>query len=167
VEELSVLPAATLLMDGSEPDSTAKGEPAQGRADLVGCAREGGADAVIQHGVPGDPEHAVLLAPQPRAKPMTSPAMGRLSGGPCRAGVAVTVMDGRAPLPMVEVCQGVRPTALPPSRWAPAVVVRTTPADGSRARPASSRLSPWWSWLSRTASIGGRSAMATAGPVVL
>src|SRR6266545_749088 len=106
---------------------------------------------------------------QRSAKPMTSPVMGRLSGGPCRAGVAVTAMDERprSPDPMVVVCQGVRPTALPPSRRAPAVVVRTMPADGSSARPASSRLSPWWSWVSRTASIGGRSAAATAGPVVL
>ena len=54
-----------------------------------------------------------------------------------------------------------------PSRWAPAAVVRTTPAAGSRARPAVSGVSPWWSWLRRTASIGGRSAMAIAGPVSL
>jgi hypothetical protein len=47
---------------------------------------------------------------------------------------------------------------------APAVV-RTTPAAGSRAWPAVSRLSPWWSWLSRTASIGPRSAGVIAGPV--
>jgi hypothetical protein len=38
--------AATLFMDGSEPDSTAKGELAQDRADLVGCAREGGFDGL-------------------------------------------------------------------------------------------------------------------------
>jgi hypothetical protein len=46
------------------------------------------ADAVVQHGVAGDPQGPVRLAFQPRAKPMTSPAMGRLSGGPCRQGVA-------------------------------------------------------------------------------
>jgi hypothetical protein len=56
---------------------------------------------------------------------------------------------------------------LPPSRLAPGVVVRTAPAEGSRARPVVSRLSPWWSWLSRTTSIGPRSAAATAGPVSL
>jgi hypothetical protein len=38
--------AATLFMDGSEPDSTAKGELAQDRAELVGCAREGGFDGL-------------------------------------------------------------------------------------------------------------------------
>jgi hypothetical protein len=45
----------------------------------------------------------------------------------------------------VVATHGWRPRALPPSRPLPAVVVRTTPAAGSRARPALSRLSPWWS----------------------
>ena len=33
--------------------------------------------------------------------------------------------------------------------------------------PAGSRLSSWWSWLSSTASIGGSSDAAMAGPVSL
>ena len=38
---------------------------------------------------------------------MTSPVMGRLSGGPCRAGVAVTSIDGRSRrVQIVVVCQG-------------------------------------------------------------
>src|SRR5215207_3518825 len=91
--------------------------------------------------------------------------MGRLSGGPWRQGVAVTSMIGFPGASSRVVAHGWRPRALPPSRLAPAAVVRTTPAAGSRARPAVSRLSPWWSWLSSTASTGPRSAAATAGPV--
>jgi hypothetical protein len=39
--------------------------------------------------------------------------------------------------------QGDSPRAPFPSRFAPDAVVTTTPADGSSARPAASRLSPW------------------------
>ena len=40
--------------------------------------------------------------------------------------------------------------------------------DAGRALlPASSRLSPWWSWVSSTASTGPTSAAATAGPATL
>jgi hypothetical protein len=53
------------------------------------------ADAVGQHGVAGDPQDSVLLALQPNAKPTTSPAIGRLSGGPWRHRVAVTWIVGR------------------------------------------------------------------------
>ncbi|MFF5362872.1 hypothetical protein ACFY4I_26355 [Streptomyces scabiei] len=56
---------------------------------------------------------------------------------------------------------------MPPSRRAPDGVVSTVRAPGSRARPASSRLSPWWSWVSSAASIGGSSAAGSAGPAVL
>ena len=61
------------------------------------------------------------------------------------------------------VSQARSPRAAPPRRRAPAAVVTTTPADGSSARPASSRLSAWWSWLSSTTSTGSTSAAATAG----
>ena len=61
--------------------------------------------------------------------------MGRLSGGPWRQGVAVTWMAGRPGASSRVVAQGWRPRALPPSRRAPSVVVRTTLAPGSRARP--------------------------------
>src|SRR6185312_11758619 len=44
---------------------------------------------------------------------------------------------------------------------------RTVPADGSNLRPASSRLSPWWSCVSSTASTGPSASGATAGPVSL
>ena len=47
------------------------------------------------------------------------------------------------------------------------VVVTTTGTEASRSRPASSRLSAWWSWLSSTASTGSTSAAATAGPRTL
>jgi hypothetical protein len=57
------------------------------------------------------------------------------------------------------------PTRAPPaSRRAPDSVVSTAPDWGSRARPAGSRLSSCWSWLSKTASIGPISAAAMAGP---
>jgi hypothetical protein len=77
-------------------------------------------------------------------------AMGRLSGGLWRQGVAVIWMVGRPGASSRVVAHGWRPRALPPSRPAPVVVVvvvvvRTAPAAGSRARPALSRLSPWWS----------------------
>jgi hypothetical protein len=79
--------------------------------------------------------------------------------------VAVTWIAGRLGAWSRVVAHGWSPRASPPSRLAPGTVVRTTPADGSRARPALSRLSPWRSWLSSTASIGGGSAAAIAGPV--
>jgi hypothetical protein len=44
-------------------------------------------------------------------------------------------------------------------------VVRTAPAAGEQGRLALSRLSPWWSWLTSTASIAPRSVAAIAGPV--
>jgi len=59
---------------------------------------------------------------------------------------------------------GARPRAGEPSRRAPAGVVRTVRAVRKTSRPVRSRLSSCWLWLSRTASIGGRSE---AGPVDL
>jgi hypothetical protein len=44
------------------------------------------AEAVVEHGVTGDPQFPVGLDLQPRAKPITSPTIGRLSGGPWRQG---------------------------------------------------------------------------------
>jgi hypothetical protein len=67
--------------------------------------------------------------------------IGRLSGGPCRHGVAVISIDGLPGASRTWVAQGSRPTALPPSEAAPTVVVTTVPADGSMALPRSSRLS--------------------------
>ena len=95
---------------------------------------------------------------------MTSPVISRLAGGPCRHGVAMTSIVGRPGASRRVVGPRRHPIALPPSRFAPDSVVSTTPADGSSARPASSRLSAWWSWLSSTASIGPMSAAAIAGP---
>ncbi len=41
----------------------------------------------------------------------------------------------------------------------------TVPAWARRARPAWSRLSPWWSWVRSTAPTGPISAAGMAGPV--
>jgi hypothetical protein len=85
----------------------------------------------------------------------------------CRHGVATTSIDVFPGADSIVVCPGASPWALPPNRPAPDSVVTTVPADGRKARPAGSRLSSWWSWLSRTASIGPSSDAATAGPASL
>ena len=79
---------------------------------------------------------------------MTSPTIGRLSGGPWRHGVAVISIVGR-PTPSTAWSPSVEPLGVPPRRAAPDEFVTTTPAEGRSARPASSRLSPWWSWLTQ------------------
>ena len=66
----------------------------------------------------------------------TSPAIGRLTGGPWRHGVAVTSIGVAPAHRAASSAQGSSPRALPPSRFAPETVVTTTPADGSSARPA-------------------------------
>ena len=48
------------------------------------------AEAVVEHGVAADPQFPWAWPSQARAKPITSPTIGRLSGGPWRHGVAVT-----------------------------------------------------------------------------
>ena len=55
----------------------------------------------------------------------------------------------------------------PGDREPHAAQVQQGGADLEAVGEAVSRLSPWWSWLSRTTSIGPRSAAATAGPVSL
>ena len=96
------------------------------------------------------------------------PASGRLSGGPWRQGVAVTSIDGFPGalephcLPRLEPAGAARRVAGRRARWS-----RPARGGGRSARPAASRLSPWWSWLSSTASIGGSSEAAMAGPVSL
>ena len=99
---------------------------------------------------------------------MTSPTSGWLSGGPWRHGVAVISIVGRPGASSRVVCPwlGARASCRRVA-FAPEAVVMTTPAAGSSARPAASRLSPWWSCVSSTASIGGSSAAAIAGPASL
>jgi hypothetical protein len=97
--------------------------------------------------------------------------MARDRGGPCRAGVAVTDSDGRVPSPgSTVVAPAASPRTAPrprtePSRRAPDTVVTTVPADDSMDRPATSRLSPWWSCVSRTASTAPTSDTGSDGPV--
>ena len=69
------------------------------------------------------------------AKPTTSPASGRLNGGPWRQGVAVTSIGDRAGALRRVAAQGSSPRAWPPRRFALATVVTTAPADGGNARP--------------------------------
>ena len=95
---------------------------------------------------------------------MTSPTIGRLSGGPCRHGVAVTSIEVLPGASSQVLCQNPRPRTSPSSRAAPDSVVTIVPAPGSSARPAGSRLSSWCSWVSSTASIGPMSCAAIAGP---
>ena len=78
-------------------------------------------------------------------KPITSPTIGWLSGGPWRHGVAITSIGDRPGASSRVPSHALRPRAVPPRRFAPAAVVTTTPAPGSSARPAASRLSSWWS----------------------
>ena len=51
-----------------------------------------------------------------RTKPTTSPTIGRLSGGPCRQGVAVIRTSVPSAACSVVELQGARPSELPPSR---------------------------------------------------
>src|SRR5215213_8500168 len=98
---------------------------------------------------------------------MTSPTMKCAPAGPWRHGVATTSIAGRPGSSRSVDSHGSRPRADPPRRLAPETVVITAPADGSSARPAGSRLSPWWSCVSRTASIGPTSSAGIAGPASL
>ena len=102
-----------------------------------------------------------------RPKPMTAPTSAWAPTGPCRPGVAVTVSVGRSGWVSVVVSHGRRPWAGAPSRRAPGTVVSTVGTPASIARPASSRLSAWWSWLSSTASTSPTSSTDSAGPAVL
>ena len=113
------------------------------------------AHAVVEHRVAGDPQHAVLLTvpPQGEADHVADDEMARRRSVAARRGGDVDRSAGRAPR-AASTSHGSSPRALPPSRCAPATVVTTTSAAGSNARPASSRLSAWWSWVSSTASIG-------------
>ena len=68
--------------------------------------------AVVEHCVGGDPDSCPS---QRSAKPITSPASGRLSRGPWRHGVAVTSIAGR-PIPpeaFVETDRRVRESCMP------------------------------------------------------
>ena len=98
---------------------------------------------------------------------MTSPASGRLNGGPWRQGVAVTSIGVRPGASSRVLSHAFSPRAPPPSRRAPDAVVTTTPAEGSSVRPAGSRLSSWWSCVSSTASSGPTSSSVSAGPISL
>ena len=133
------------------------------------------AHAVVEHRVARDPQHAVLLAvPAQREadhvaddraaerRPVAARRRGDLDRRPVRAPRGASSAHGASP--RAPIRRGA---------WRPATVVTTRPAAGSSARPAGSRLSPWWSWLSRTASIGaelgrprspGRRACATPCP---
>ena len=122
------------------------------------------ADAVVEHGVAGDPERAVALA---------VPAQGEADHvADDRVAERRAVATGRrgdldrrpAGASSVVVAQGSSPRALPAE--APGARDRGHHGAGRRqqARPAASRLSSWWSWLSRTASIGPNSSAATLGP---
>ena len=112
--------------------------------------------AVVEDGVAGDPQRRRARWPSQRsANPITSPTIGRLSGGPCRHGRGGDLDRGR-PAPRARVVShGSRPRAIAAepararARWS-----RRRRPRGSSARPASSRLSAWWSWVSSTASIG-------------
>ena len=126
------------------------------------------AHAVVEDGVAGDPEHAVLLA-VPAQREADHVADDRVAQRRAVAARRGGDLDRR---PAGRLEPRASPTARARARRRraarrPATVVTTTPADGSSARPAGSRLSPWWSWLSSTASIGPRSAAAIAGPASL
>ena len=173
-----VLPALVVHGDDrARPDQTAELDGLLGRERVVHgpCDREADCadveehrihlqpvrdltDAVVQHRVAGDPEHAVLLTlPSSSANPTTSPAIGRLSRCPWRHGVAVISIEGRPGASSRVEAQGSSPrarrrAALPPRRskprrrpgeLLPAGVVVTTASGARRLGGATRGLEPW------------------------
>src|SRR5215207_9003463 len=107
-------------------------EVEQGGADLEAVGDL--VDAVVQHGVAGDPQGPVGLAVPAQGEADHVAGDGAAERRAVAAGGAVTWMVGCPGASSGVVAQGWRPRVLPPSRLAPAVVVRTAPAAGSRER---------------------------------
>ena len=126
------------------------------------------AHTVVEHGVARDPEDAVLLAvPTEReADDVTDERVAQRRAMAAGRGGDLDRPAARVPRAASPAMARARASCRR-GAFAPEAVVMTTPAAGSSARPAGSRLSPWWSCVSRTASIGGRSAAAIAGPASL
>ena len=74
--------------------------------------------------------------------------IGFAISGPCRAGVAMMVSDRPSSKETTADAHGASPFALPPSRIASLMVVKTVFAWGRKARPLLSGLSACSSWLS-------------------
>ena len=113
-------------------------------------------DAVVEDRVAGDPQHAVLLA-LPRQREADHVAHDRPAERGAVAARRGGDPDGGPPAASSRVERPGRQAARAASQAAgPGHGGHHRPRHaGSRARPAGSRLSPWWSWVSSTASIGG------------
>ena len=124
------------------------------------------AHAVVEHRVARDPEPRAPGRPSAGRSRSTSPTMGRLSGGPWRHGVAVTSIGAGPSASSRGGLPGPRPRA---PRRAAGHRQRgdDVPADGSRPARRRRGCRRGGRGVSSTASIGGRSPTATAGPASL
>jgi hypothetical protein len=92
-------------------------------------------DAGVEDGVAGDPEltRRLVLPAEAEADHVADDRLAQRRRW--RQGVAVTAIGGLPAASSVVVSHGFSPTALPPSRRAPAAVATTVPALGRSLRP--------------------------------